>query len=175
MLANMVHHADDGADHAPSRRAIPVGAVNLGALVEPLQEDIAVALHRVLDELAVVAVAYVADALRQEAVVDLDVLERHRAALADHVGDLRQLLDEIARMRRAQGEREADAHGQSVHDDREGEADHRRGRRAAENDDHGVLVEIAGEIAAVDQDQNHDRGDAADQADARCDIHLRLF
>ena len=78
-------------------------------------------------------------------------------------------------MRRAQGEREADAHGQAVHDDREGEADHRRGRRAAENDDHGVLVEIAGEIAAVDQDQNDDRGDAADQADARCDIHLRLF
>ena len=92
------HHADDGADHAPGRRAIPEGPVDLGALLQVLQEDVAVALHGVLDEVAVVAVGHVAEPLRQEGVLDLHVLEGHRAALADHLGDLRDLRDEVARV-----------------------------------------------------------------------------
>jgi hypothetical protein len=62
-----------------------------------------------------------------------------------------------------------------VHDHREREAHHCRGGRAAENHDDGVLVVITGEVAAIDQDQDDDRGDAAEQADTRCDIHRRLF
>jgi hypothetical protein len=60
-------------------------------------------------------------------------------------------------------------------DHREREADHGGGGGAAENDNDRVLVVIAGEIPAIDQDQADDRGKASHEADAGCDIHRRLF
>src|SRR5215217_1793769 len=75
-------HADERADHAPGRGAVAHRAIDLLPLLEMMEEDVAVALHRVLDELLVVAVGDVADALGEERVADLHALERHRAVLA---------------------------------------------------------------------------------------------
>ena len=58
------------------------------------QEVVAVALQSVADELHVVAVGDVADALGQERVLDLDLLEPDRPLLAHDLGKLGDLVDQ---------------------------------------------------------------------------------
>ncbi len=60
------------------------------------EEDVAVALEIVADEIGVVAVRDVADALGEERVVDLDLLEPDRALLAGELGEARDLVDQLA-------------------------------------------------------------------------------
>jgi len=135
-----------------------------------VEEDVAVALHRVLDELLVVAVRDIADALGEERVVDLHALERHRAVLAHHLGDLGQLLDELARMGAAHRERELEPERQPVRDTRERKADHRRGKHAAADHDQRVDVVEHPEVAA-EEDQGQDDRDADKKADPGGEIH----
>src|SRR5215203_2127039 len=152
-------HADERADHAPGRGAVAHRAIDLLPLLEMMEEDVAVALHRVLDELLVVAVRDIADALGEERVVDLHALERHRAVLAHHLGDLGQLLDELARMRAAHRERELESERQLVRDARERKADHRRGQHAAADHDQRVDVVEHPEVAAEEDQGQDDRDD----------------
>ena len=60
------------------------------------QEVVAVALEVVANEVGVIAVGDEADALGQERIVDLDLLEPDRSRLAGDLGQLRDLVDELA-------------------------------------------------------------------------------
>jgi hypothetical protein len=64
----------DGPDHAERRRAVAHGAVDLLPLVEVMQEGFAIARQRLTDEIGVVAVGDITDALGEERVLDLDFL-----------------------------------------------------------------------------------------------------
>src|SRR5260370_197201 len=91
-----LHHADERADHAEGGRAVAHRAVDLLALVEVGEKDVAVALEIVADEIDVIAVGDEADALGEEPILRLDLLEPDRALLAGDVGERRNLLDQGA-------------------------------------------------------------------------------
>ena len=60
------------------------------------EEVVAVALEVVADEVGVVAVGDEADALGQERILDLDLLEPDRPLLARDLGELGDLVDQLA-------------------------------------------------------------------------------
>lgn len=109
-----LHHADQRADHAERRGAVADGAVDLAAFVEVHEEVVAVALEIVADEIEVVTVGDVADALGQERLVGLDLFEADRALLAGDFGDTGELVDEVVRRQAAHGESELGAEWKAV-------------------------------------------------------------
>ena len=60
------------------------------------EEVVAVALEIVADEIAVIAVGHEADALGEEGVVDLDLLQADRPLLAGDLGEPGDLVDQFA-------------------------------------------------------------------------------
>src|SRR6185437_14241264 len=105
---------DQRADHAEGRRAVADGAVDLAALVEMHEEIVAVALEIVADEIEVVTVGDVADALGQERIIGLDLFEAHRTLLAGDLRDTGKLVDEVAGRQPAHREREFQAERQAM-------------------------------------------------------------
>ncbi|MEY9734308.1 hypothetical protein ABH985_002097 [Bradyrhizobium ottawaense] len=165
-----LHHADQGADHAEGRSAVADGAINLAALVEVHEEVVAVALEIVADEVEVIAVGDVADALGEEGLVGLDLFQTHRALLAGDLGDAGEFVDEVVRRQAAHGEGELGAERKAVQECRERKADHGGGDRAAEDDDHGMFGDEHVKVAAH-EDHHRDHDDARNEPDARHDIH----
>ena len=89
-----LHHADQGADHAESRRAIADRAIDFLALVEMGEKIVAVAFEIVADEIGVIAVGDEADALGEERILDLDLLQADRPLLARDLGKAGDLVDQ---------------------------------------------------------------------------------
>ena len=134
------------------------------------EEVVAVALEIVADEVGVVAVGDEADALGEERVLDLDLLQPDRALLARDLGKAGDLVDQFALADAPHVKANFIAKRQAVKDRGERKPDQRCGERAAENDDEGVDVEEHPEIAAH-QDERDEHDDAGDQSKAGCDIH----
>ena len=134
------------------------------------EEVVAVALEIVADEIGVVAVGDEADALGEERVVDLDLLQADRALLAGDLGDAGQLVDQFALGHAAHREGEFGAERQAVHDRGEREADQRGGEGAAEDDDDGMFADEHVQVAAH-QDNRADHDDAGQEAQTGRDIH----
>ena len=127
----------------------------------------------VADEFEIVAVGDVANALGEERLVGLDLLQADRPLLAGDLGDAGEFVDEVARRQPAHGEGEFRAERQAVQHHAERKADHGGGDRSAEDDDHRMLGDEHVQIAAQ---QHHHRDDdnARHEPDARHDIHGRL-
>ncbi len=104
------------------------------------EEVVAVAFEIVADEIVVVAVGDEADALGEEGILDLDLLQPDRPLLAGDFGEAGDFVDQVALGHAAQGEGEFRPERQAVKDRGEREADQGRGEGAAENDDEGVHV-----------------------------------
>ena len=158
------------SDHPERRSAIPDGAIDLLALVEMGQEVVAVALEVVANEVGVVAVGDEADALGEERIVDLDLLEPDRSDLAGDLGDPGDLIDQLALGRVPHRERELGAERQAMEDRDERKPDQGGGERAAENDDDGMIGKIHAEIA-THQDDGRDDYRSADETEACRDVH----
>lgn len=80
------------------------------------QEIVAVAFEIVADEFEIVAVRNEANALGEEWLIGLDLLQSNRSLLAGDLGDPRQLVNEVARRQPAHGESELGAERQAVKD-----------------------------------------------------------
>ncbi len=165
-----LHHADQGADHAESRRAVAHRAIDFLPLVEVGEEDVAVALEIIADEIGIIAVGDEADAFGKEGIVDLDLLEPDRPLLAGEVGKAGDLVNQLALGGAAQREGELGAERQAVEDRVQREADQGRGKRTAEDDDHRVVAKKTPQIATHQHEgDDHDR--AGNKAEAGGDIH----
>src|SRR5215469_10989783 len=134
------------------------------------QEVVAVALEIVADEGGVVTVGDEADALGQERILDLDLLETDRSLLAGDLGELRDLVDEIALGHAPHREGELGAERQAVEDRNERKADESGRKGAAEDHDHRVIGDEHPEIAAQ-EDKRGNHHDSAKETEARRDVH----
>src|SRR5262249_61468853 len=74
-IGEHLNHSDQRADHTEGRRAVADRAINLLALVEVRQEDVAIALHVVANEIDVIAVGDEADSLGQKRIFDFHLFE----------------------------------------------------------------------------------------------------
>ena len=154
-------------------RAVADGAVDLAAFVEMHQEIVAVALEIVADELEIVAVGDVADALGEERLVGLDLFQADRPLLARDFRDAGEFVDEVARGQPAHGEGKFCAERQAVQDGHQRKPDHGGGDRSAEDDDDRMFADEHVQIAAHEHHRGHDK-DAGHEPNARHDIHGEL-
>jgi len=89
-------------------------AIDLLAFVEMGEEVVAIALEIVADELGIVAVGDEANALGQERVLDLDLLQADRPLFARDLGKARNLVDQLALGHAPHGEGEFGAEREAV-------------------------------------------------------------
>ena len=62
-MAEHLHHAEQRADHPPCWSGITNGAIKLATLLKAHQKIIGIALQRLANELAVITVSNIANAL----------------------------------------------------------------------------------------------------------------
>ena len=105
-------------------------------------------LEIVADKIAVIAVGDVADALGEEGIVDLDLLQTDRSLLARDFGESGQFVHKIALRHAPHGERESGAERETVKNRGKRKADKRGRERAAENHDKRMHIGEHAQIAA---------------------------
>ena len=89
-------HADQRPDHAEGRRTVADRPVDLLALVEMGQEVVAVALQVIADESRVITVGDEPDALGEERILDLYLLQADGPLLAGDLGNACDFVDQLA-------------------------------------------------------------------------------
>ena len=167
-----LHHADQRADHAECRRAVADRTIDFLPLIQVGEKIVAIALQIVTDEFGVVAVGDEADALGQERITDLDLLQPDRPLLARDLGQSGDLIDELTLAHAAQRKGKFRAERQAVEDGGQGKADEGCGKRPAEDHDEGMDVQEHAEIAAHQDETDDDEG-SGNKTEACCDIHGR--